>query len=368
MNSKLQMREIRSSDISDINEVVSFHNAAHGDSRIAAQWTWEYLGNYPDLSVFAVIEDDGVIVGTNGRIPIYLNIKGKRYLSGKSENSLLHPKYRGGTLFQDLYEFATSLSKAKKMHCIWGYTGAVTVWRNKLGLSVYDNCMYESILILNVQNALSEVVKPGDWAMVRKISLSLLATFCYSYSLAVRFSFEFLRKSLRTKYSIEHCLRSIDDLNALYERLRGEYPGLIHIDQDEQYIRWRIFNNPNIKYETYFLYEDSLLRGYCYVGANDNTTASLTDFTFESAEVGAFLLRILLDKWRHEKIGYVYFLGNAKNPLITTIFNLLKGFGFLRRRSSDSFVLKNISYKDEDHLYDIKNWYAGGLWTEGYTL
>ena len=32
-------------------------------------------------------------------IPIYLNINGKRYLSGKSENSLLNPKYRGKSLW-----------------------------------------------------------------------------------------------------------------------------------------------------------------------------------------------------------------------------------------------------------------------------
>lgn len=368
MNNKLQVREIRSSDISDINEVVSFHNAVYGDSRIAAQWTWEYWGNYPDLSIFAVIEDDGVIVGTNGRIPIYLNIKGKRYLSCKSENALLHPKYRGGTIFQDLYEFATSLSKTKKMHCIWGYTSAVTVWRNKLGFSVYDNCMYESILILNLQNALSEFLK-SERTMIKKLALSLLATFCYLYSLPFRFSFKILRRSPRTKYSIEHCLRSIDDLNALYERLRGKYPGLIHIDQDEQYIKWRILNNPNIKYETYFVYEDSLLRGYCYVGGRGNKTIYITDFTFESTKAGAFMLRSLLDKWQREKIGYIRFLGNAKNPLMSTIFSLLKRFGFLKRRSYDySFVLKNISYDDEGYLYNIKNWYAGGLWAEGYTF
>ena len=105
MSSKIKIREIRSSDISDINEAISIHNVAYGDKRTPEQWIWEYKSNYPDLFVFTVIEDDGRIVGTQGMIPIYINIKGKRYLSGKSENSLLNPEYRGGTLFQELYEF-----------------------------------------------------------------------------------------------------------------------------------------------------------------------------------------------------------------------------------------------------------------------
>ncbi len=366
MNSKVRTREIRDSDI---NELVSFHNAHYVDNRTAEQWICEYKSNYPDLFVFAVIEDNGAIIGTQGMIPIYINIKGRGYLSGKRESGLLHAKYRGGTFYQELLEFAHSLCRAKNMRFTWGFSPATKVRRP--GTAVYENCMYESILILNLQNTLSQIVK-SKRTMLKNIVMSLLATFCYSYSLIVslivRFRFGFLRNPLGTKYSIEHRLRSMDDLNKLYGRLREVYPGLIHIDQDEKYIMWRIYNNPNIQYETYFIYEDTLLRGYCYVGTKDSKGASLTDFTFESTEAGAFLLRSLLEKWRNEKIGYVYFLGNAKNPLVTTIFNLLKRFGLLRRRSSDAFVLKNMSYDDEDYLYDIKNWYLDGLWTEGYTL
>ena len=87
---------IRTVESSDINEVVSFYNTLEGDNRTTEQWVWEYKGSYHDLFVFTVAEDDGRIVGTQGMIPIYLNIKGERYLSGKSENSLLNPAYRGG--------------------------------------------------------------------------------------------------------------------------------------------------------------------------------------------------------------------------------------------------------------------------------
>jgi len=365
VSTKIKIREMTNADI---NKVISFHNIAYGDGRTPEQWIWEYKSNYPDFFVFTVIEDDGRIVGTQGMIPIYINIKGKRYLSGKSENTLLDTKYRGKSFFQKLYEFAMSLCEQKNMSCIWGYTSVITAQkglRNKLGFSVYENVMYESILILNLKNALSVILK-SKLAMVKKITISLLALFSYLYSLILRLFSKSLKESPKIKFSIEHTLRSTNDLDMLYRRLREKYPDLIHIDQDKNYIMWRILNNPNIKYKTYFVYEDNLLRGYCYFSTDHKKRAFLTDFTFESAAAGVPLLRVLLNMLRNEKISYVYFSGNARNPLMMTIFNLLKRFGFVKRRSSWSFVLRNISYKDEDYLYDIKNWYAGGLWREGY--
>lgn len=365
MSSKMKTREIRSSNISEINEVIAFHNAAYGNERTPEQWIWEYKSNYPNLSVFTVFKDNSRIVGTQAMIPIYINIKGKRYLSGKSENTLLDPKYRGRNLFQELYRFAISRCKAKGMYCIWGYTSVIPAIKmlKRIQFHIFRGVMYNSISILTFRAALSEVLK-SKRDRLRKIVKSFLVMFHYTLSFIHRTAF----RSPNEGYSVKQKLGSINDLDALYQRLRGKYPNMIHINQDKKYIMWRIYNNPNIKYKTYFVYEDTLLRGYCYVNRNDKKTASLIDFTFENAEAGSFLLRNLLDRLRNEKIAYISFWGNIKNPLMITIFNLLKRFGFLKRRSSISFVLKNISYEDEKCLSDIKNWYVGGLWTEGYSI
>jgi len=61
-------------------------------------------------------------------------------------------------------------------------------------------------------------------------------------------------------------------------------------------------------------------------------------------------------------------MGNTQNPLMMTNFNLLRNCGFIRRRIHEHVSLKNISYEDEEYLFDIKNWYIDGLWTEGYTI
>jgi hypothetical protein len=357
------MKEIEDAEI---NEVVSFHNLSYGDKRTPKKWIWEYKGNYPDLFVFTIIKDNNKVVGTQGMIPIYLNIGGEIHLSAKSESSLLDPKYRGGERFKELYDFAMTLCKARKMCCVWGFTGAVKVWRNKLGFSVYEDAMYISALVLKPRPFIASIRKSKQ-NMVIKTAESLALMLRYLYSSVRRFTYFTYKCLKRTsrEISIEQRLRSVSDVSELYKRLRAKYADLIHIEQDEKYIAWRISNNPNVEYTTFFAYEDNLLRAYCYVALANNREAYLSDLTFEDYEAGSFLLETILNLFCKRKINSVNFIGNIRNPLMATVFNLLKKNGFMKGNFTP-FVLKNISYAHEKCLHDIRNWYINGLWTEGY--
>ena len=66
---------------------------------------------------FVVLKEKERIVGTQGMVPIYLNVRGTVCLSGKSENSLLGMKFRGSDNFQKMYAFAISQCQLKKMTC-----------------------------------------------------------------------------------------------------------------------------------------------------------------------------------------------------------------------------------------------------------
>ena len=80
------------------------------------------------------------------------------------------------------------------------------------------------------------------------------------------------------------------------------------------------------------------------------------------------LLKTVLDQLRKRKTTTVRFMGNIKNPLIANIFNLLGKHGFIKGGYFGPFVLKNIRYKNKKGLYNIRNWYLNGLWTEGYSI
>ena len=356
----IQMKEVEDTEI---NEVVSFHNFSYGDKRTPKKWIWEYKGNYPNLFVFTIIKDNDKVVGTQGMIPIYLNIGEEIHLSAKSESSLLDPKYRGGERFKELYDFAMTLCKARKMCCVWGFTSAVKVWRNKLGFSVYEDDMYISTLVLKPRQFIASIRKSKQ-DIVIKTAKSLAVMLLYLYSSARRFTYKFLKRTSR-EISIEQRLRSVSDVNELYKRLRAKYADLIHIGLDEKYIAWRISSNPNVEYTTFFAYKDSLLRAYCYVALANNREAYLSDLTFEDSGAGGLLLEAILNLFCKRKITSVCFMGNIRNPLMATVFSLLKKNGFIKKNSTP-FVLKNVSYAHEKCLYDIRNWYINGLWTEGY--
>lgn len=332
---------------------------AHQESRSSKDWLWEYRGSYPNSSVFVIAKDNGRIIGTQGMIPISLNVRGKRYLTGKSENSLLDKRYRGGTFFQEMYDLTMTKCRERGVCCVWGFTTADKVWRNKLHFSVYENVVQTYALTLLPGGALPDKVKSRV-----SFAIPVLVWLSYLYSLLRRYTFISSNVRGRKDVVIENRTRTENDLNSLYGRLRLKYSGLIYIEQDSKYLNWRIVNNPRIQYTTYFLYEGALLKAYCYLNIHDKA-AHITDFTCEDITDGAFLLQHVIHDLSKQQAKFVLFLGNVTNHLTAAILGLFKRLGFLRvGMLQTNFVLQNISC--DENLSDVKDWYINGLWTEGY--
>jgi len=358
--------KIKEIEMAEVGEAVKLHNSTYNDKRTLKQWIWEYGSNYPELSVFTVVKNqDGKIVGTQGMIPVYININGDVFLSGKSESSLLHPSCRGKGLFGCLYSYAMSLCKEQNMSCVWGLTTAVRavkVLRNKLGFSVFEDAIYESRLILNLSGSISPVQEPNT-KLILKMKDSGMAFLLFANALVRRYTHR-VRKQTLESVSIEEKPRSRDDISELYKRLRAEARNLIHLSLDEKYIAWRVLHNPNVRYLTFFAYKNNSLGAYCYVALRKRE-AYLADLTFEDYDGADLLLRRVIQLCRERNIRCLYFIGNIRNPLIAKIFDLLRRNGF-SKRSRTTFVLKNISYSNPQFLNDIRNWYVNGLWTEGF--
>lgn len=347
----------------DADRFVRFHNRIHNDNRTAEQWIWEYETNHPDHYVFTIMQDGDRIIGSQGMIPIHLNINGDRLLTGKSENSILDPEYRGGSKFQKLYEFAMDECARKGMALIWGFTPAVKVWRDKLNFMVDADCMYEATYITNLSSAISNF-RMKNWPLKKKLALSFAAIVC-SANASIRH--HSLRRKTVDGAVIEPELREKSDLEKLFARLRESDPNMIFIEPGERYLAWRLKNNPNNDYVTLFLYEGSELKGYCYYYLNrEKKTGEITDITFLEKDAGLMLLARVIADARQHSIGYLTFFGNAKNRLIKTVFDLLKKSGFINKKHSNAFVLRNISFKDGKHISNVENWYMNGLWKEGY--
>jgi hypothetical protein len=368
----------------DVKKIIDLHNETYRKTRNVEDWYWEYEGHYPESYVYVVFDRKGTIAGTQGMIPIYMYFKNKKYFIGKSESSLVLPEYRGEYYFKDLYEYAMALCKDQNMHCVWGFTSAVKVLRDTLHFKVYENSIKEAkivfskgaTLFVNLQEQSTSFITSHQTkrTTVRKSGSALFnilkgLRLSRSKDNAGRPEPDQETNISDTNYVIEEKPRSINDIDMLYKRLRIKHANLIHLNMDKKYIEWRIEKNPHINFKSNFVYEGEFLRAYCYYNPSKETRiVHMSDLTFEDYNAGIFLLNNMLNKLKAEKFAYLRFFGNIDNPLMAEVFRLLQTYGASIDASSQSYVLRNILFSDEKSLYNIKNWYINGLWTEGDTM
>ncbi|MFH2054663.1 MAG: hypothetical protein ABIJ61_01780, partial [bacterium] len=253
MNERIVYRHLDPEASDLISEALALHNTTYGDNRDRQHWDWEYPGRDPRTFVYTVALLGDRVIGSQGMIPINLIAGGRRTPTAKSENSLLDARFRGGTTFVDLYEYAISLSRDRGMTCIWGFTTAVKVMR-KLGFHVHEGAMARAKLVVSLLSTLAHIrsLRPG---LARGIGLVTVAVGSWLYG-RLRMPIVCLGLPSRKEFQLETKLRDCGDVRDLYERIRKSWPDMIHIDQDGEYLAWRLDQNPDIDYETLFLYHD----------------------------------------------------------------------------------------------------------------
>ena len=361
MTHNLKIREINDSEMDNVSHL---HKKYYGDIRPPKVWYWEFKDLNPEKSVLIILQDDKDIVGTQGMIPIYLNIGGKKWLTGKSESTLIDSRYRGKDLFSKFYEFAVDQCERKGMVCIWGFTKVLKAFK-KVKFRIYNDSMKCAILPLKFQTTKKSAIPLlKSKSKVKSIIFSTGILFgCFFTPIRLKFN-RVKKKAFESNYELSKTLKSMSDVTVLYDSLRKTYPDLIHIHQNETYINWRIYNNPMNKKVTFFVYVGDLLIGYLYITIRDKA-AELTDFTFINKNAGIYLMKILLDFIKTNRIGFVTYSGNIKNSLNQQVFNLLRSYGFIMIGRSNEFILRNINFPEEERLSNINNWYINDLWSEG---
>lgn len=76
-------------------------------------------------------------------------------------------------------------------------------------------------------------------------------------------------------------------------------------------------------------------------------------------------MQAILKFFSEKQIGLITYSGNIKYLLNQQVFKLLKSFGFIIRKHSNEFIVRNLNYSNEINLYDVRNWYINDLWSEG---
>jgi len=237
-NKNIIIRLLQESDIDQIN---SFHNRIYNDDRTINKFTWEFSDAPAGTAIYVVAEDEDnkKIVGTQCAIPIYLRrVNGETILSAKSEDTLVDPEYRGMQIFEKMYDFLFEQCRKQNMNYIWGFTSALKPFL-KIGFEIPFSHS-QSLMVLNINTSYRYLSKlnPKN-SKFDKIKI---------YSLAILSKLVYIKTALQIpelkNIKVVQSDKVVSNINGLLNSYATVNNDLFFINQDNQYINWRINSNP----------------------------------------------------------------------------------------------------------------------------
>jgi GNAT superfamily N-acetyltransferase len=356
-----QKIEFRLATPEDALDVVNFRNSYYGRTRTPGHWLWEYDTLEPKKSVFVFATDRGQIIATQGIIPIPLQIGTSSVLTGKTEDTLCLPPYRGSGIMAKLYEYAVESCMGRGIEFIWGFTNAVKAYQ-RFGFTCYPDIQ----VLVRPGSIWADIVSGRQresslWHQIRSVGKLILR------SSLTRKGNTNHQMQTQSGYNIKKgriCDKWLDDL---YQRIESGHSDIIFTRHDQKYLEWRVREHPFLSYEEYQVYQGDKLRAYAFVVLSQGT-ASISDILSEDEDATSLLLHAILRDYA-KSAGRFRFLGNPRGSLAPNIFDQLHRFGFsIDERTSKSwtFVLRDLTGGKNRQIFDIHNWYITALWTEGF--
>ncbi len=124
----LETRFWRPGDTDAINALYNDPRARPGAAvvgtppRTNAQWMWEFASSSPEPPPYTVATHQNRIIGTQAYVPIELLHDGSVALSGKDEDTLIHPRFRGMGLLDEMYGRLLPRARKDGVAVLWGFT------------------------------------------------------------------------------------------------------------------------------------------------------------------------------------------------------------------------------------------------------
>jgi len=371
-------RAYRPGDEIQINQL---YGRITGAYRSAAEYNWEWLETWKGLASIWLAFDESraasdQLICQYSLIPTPLAFWGKKILTGKTENCMSHPDFRGKGMY--FYHEQKYFEEAKKIYPVFFTTaghvarGAPGKVRQKLGYRPFDYWVTYSLwlnkleLSKEINSKLPKIL--NKWARMAHIISWLIA----SILLKITSSTFVLKNGNFEDYSEEDApLTEIEKLWQENAKLYG-----ISVDRTAEYMDWRINKNPYISHRYLCYYEASKLKGYIIYTIQDGTV-HLVDILVDAKDTQIF--RALFDRLKHiSRIkGYSQLKCHtlSKNQFLIDQLRLGKFINFadlfvgLKQKKTDHpmqfFVYIAEDIQGEGEVWDNQHWYFTDLVKEG---
>jgi len=349
MTSKnISISRLEPSQIDGVNE---FYNFIYSNNRSKEEFEWEFFSAPAGKAIYIIAQDTDTkkIVGIQSAIPITLiTADNITILSAKSEDTLVHPDYRGLKIFEQMYELLFALCIEEKIEYIWGFTNAKKPFI-RLGFTIPYNHS-QSIFVVNPLPSYHYLAALNEKnGIVSNVKIFMLCLFAKTKSLARNWS-----KKSTDEYTFlvsEKPEVSANNLGTIIDE------GFM-IDQNSAYVDWRIKNNPYHKVVFQVTaYLKNQVVGTIYFNQHKNGVWYLIDDKYDlnvsqEDRVMLFHHAIRLLKKQH-KVSLIRTWDFTHNAFGTDEIKVRTEVGFYHLDRGMSFVWKSLKEVDSLNVTDF---------------
>ncbi len=373
----------------DEEGINALYRTLTGRVRGRRRFAWEWLDQPEGEPQIWLIKEAGTgeIVGQHCLMPLQLSWFGRRIMLGKTENTMMHLRFRGtGAYFPFEKRFVEEeLDDRFAMLMTTWAGGAPGRIRAKLGYRRLDRWV-EYLYFADRSAVAAFLGAAADRALEAKARTRRAAGLALaSGAPAILGVSRFRARGLADPPSLTS-VRDLDpvaeEIDAFWERNRARFG--ITIWRSSRYLRWRLFDNPWVEHELWLARLDGELVGYAVVkadrGHGDVAKATLVDVVVEGND-GELLARVIAGVARTQVDRGVGVVRCATLAACRPLGPALGRAGFLRldpprlerrprprirRRPGAPVMLRVLDPQlASNAATDPRNWYFTVLFTEG---
>ena len=352
-----------------------------GNIRSDEDYRWEWLQTWKGQgSIWLIFEDDrpesDQLIGQYSLMPTPLSFFGKSFLTGRTENCMSHPDFRGKGMY--FYHEKKYFEEAKKIYKAFFTTtgdvarGAPGKVRHKLGYRPYDYWVTYS-LWLDIGEMSKEVYSKlpkfiRKWKFLGRFISAVISTLLLKLNGS---SNAYEQDSFQDVGEDEAPFVDIEKLWKENAVLYG-----ISVDRTRAYMEWRIKDNPYISHRFLCKYEAGKLLGYIIYTIQDGIV-HLVDILADSKDKSIF--KALFDqlKYLSSSRGYSqmkchtlskneFLIDRLRESKFLDYTNLISRMKKAKTEPSmQFFVYLSDEVELEQDVWDHQNWYFTDLVKEG---
>jgi GNAT superfamily N-acetyltransferase len=306
------------------------------EPRTARQWEWEFASpNGGRPPPYAVATRRGRLIGFQAYIPIELLCDGELILSGKDEDTLIHPDYRGMGLLDEMYGILFERARRDEVAMFWGFTSTAVAPLIRNG--------YRSIGRFTSMRANLGSARGGGRAASKP-----------PRRLTVK---EMVRPD-------SQC----DEFSVLF----GRQVGGVMLHLSARFLAWRVFENPFRRYKAFGAYEGDRLVGVSVfkVDARDGVgyvsdLAAVSTAGLETEEVLRAMLASGVREIRAAGLSVAEARPSGEHPFNRLVRSVLgsQGFAPVPPEQATEFLVRPIA-GDGSRFFEMNCWRISELMRE----